>query len=801
MAPSHPAPSVQPVLPGPSQRKQNLACDSCRKRKVRCLRTDKTQICQQCSTKGEECTNHYIDSLTQAKNNKRRKLPNNQVHDTIASKKKKRNPDDSIRSEILRDESQLHSNDQISDHTYIDPDRRRDSSHTILSTYDPGETSRQGSISMTRSGSFESPHHQTHSSSSLQIPNLGTIPVSASVDPSTISFHAGGIACSSTLTEEATQQNMLKYLCSPTIVVDLEYGYNDISSYTQCRNGKSDLWEEQDGQIWHEEPTESHKSLNEETMRDLIDDLLETFFSIVQTRYTTIDSTIFRERFSSPLTHTQGPISHALLAIILAWGARFSDHPMIEADKEECSYRDGEQLKGRQRSRFVSLMVIRAREIAEKTKIFRVPSMESAHSCLLLEHLLGHYQATYISAAVKHIISMGFNSSDEWTKIQDVQLRNEALNVLWLVRMSDVSRAALYRLRPSFSAEDFDVNPTQHAMLSEGAPMMVPLGGSEHNIVDRATWFKIYHTFCSICYTLAKSLWIPSVSSKGIPLGILREFIHSSSIWRDKYLSSVGIPTIWPNNWDFLQAISTCTVDCYYHNLWLIVHKAIQDFGIKEDINANGGGNKFEIDNMKRRIKEEAEHAALRIAALTGVLTENGYLKLDPLIINQPIQSAGLYLASLGRSEYLICVAGLRQYSTIFPCLWDQANQLDNIYRNVNETNILNGLIINNQQSNLQSILSDGMGLGMEIPPRLDLMGSFEDWTGSMAGSHSQFSNSSSTISPHDITITTTNNYSDQGKDSNNVTSQLEVDLGDLANNIHGHTPKDPVNVGHWLGW
>ncbi|WWC60912.1 uncharacterized protein I303_103488 [Kwoniella dejecticola CBS 10117] len=787
-------PSTMPILPGPSQRKQNLACDSCRKRKVRCLRTEKTQICQQCSNKGEECTNHYIDSLAQAKTKKTRKMSNeeNAEAEGQARKTKKRaNPDQGIPITYMEDESRRNRRGQDG--------RAASRDESSFSRYDPGESSRQASMSVSRHNSMDSIQQASYLASSEPY----TAPISQDLFNVSLPL-ATGLHLSPP-TAEIAQKNVVKYLFSPTAVVNLEYGYTDLASLALWKDGKGDLWEEQDGKTWYEEPSEVHKSLDDEGIKDLVEDLIDTFFSMVQPRYTMIDSTIFKERFTSPSRHRLGPISHALLTIVLAYGARFSDHPIIQADKEECALRDGEHLKNRKRSRMVGLMIIRAREIAEINKIFRVANMENIHSCFLLEHLLGRYQTTYLSAAVKHLISLDLNTSAKWTEMQDSELRHEALSLLWIVRMSDSSRAALYRLKPSLSADHFDVDPVEHAMLSEGAPMMQPLGGTEHNIIDQATWFKIHHTYCSISYTLAKSLWIPSISARGIPFTILREFIHSSSIWRDKYLSSIGIPTIWPEHWDFLQAITTCTTDCYYHDLWLVVHKAIQDFGIREEKSPleRNESNKFEIESIKRRVKEEAEHAALRIAALTGVLTENGYLKLDPLIINHPIFSAGEYLASLGRSEYLICVAGLKQYSTVYPALWDQAERLDQIFHDAKKALAL--VLAKDQMLDEHNMSLNSLLAGTGIPPRLDLMGSFEDWTGSIGMGVGSLNHSGlpSIIHANEAGVSNGTLVHD---DANNGLGS--VDGGHGSSNSNGGNDQVNMNVnvgvgevGHWLGW
>jgi hypothetical protein len=63
-----------------------------------------------------------------------------------------------------------------------------------------------------------------------------------------------------------------------------------------------------------------------------------------------------------------------------------------------------------------------------------------------------------------------------------------------------------------------------------------------------------------------------------------------------------------------------------------------------------------------------------------AVLLENGYLRLDPLVLNHPIWLAGCYLAESGRDECRICIAALRQYSVSFGHLWDLADEIESIY-------------------------------------------------------------------------------------------------------------------------
>ena len=59
----------------------------------------------------------------------------------------------------------------------------------------------------------------------------------------------------------------------------------------------------------------------------------------------------------------------------------------------------------------------------------------------------------------------------------------------------------------------------------------------------------------------------------------------------------------------------------YLHTLWLVIERAIKDFGIYE-LKQKAHGNDIKIDDdfeeIRKRIKDEAEHAALRITGLVS---------------------------------------------------------------------------------------------------------------------------------------------------------------------------------------
>jgi hypothetical protein len=113
--------------------------------------------------------------------------------------------------------------------------------------------------------------------------------------------------------------------------------------------------------------------------------LVETYFQICHIRAPLLDPTTFRRKFTNP-HGPEGPPSPALIACVLAWGAKFSEHPLIVADRESCS---AELTGGRKRSRLAQLMACRAMEVLETNKVFRTPSLENLQASLMMVSLGG----------------------------------------------------------------------------------------------------------------------------------------------------------------------------------------------------------------------------------------------------------------------------------------------------------------------------------------------------------------------------------------------------------------------------
>jgi hypothetical protein len=99
--------------------------------------------------------------------------------------------------------------------------------------------------------------------------------------------------------------------------------------------------------------------------------------------------------------------------------------------------------------------------------------------------------------------------------------------------------------------------------------------------------------------------------------------------WRDRFLKQVGVPSNLEKQWDFISAISACASDATFHLMWIVVFDAVDDYGVKEHRRVSHGHdhrNQSHVDpaleerlrEMQIRLVQEAESAALRIAALVG---------------------------------------------------------------------------------------------------------------------------------------------------------------------------------------
>lgn len=64
------------------------------------------------------------------------------------------------------------------------------------------------------------------------------------------------------------QANLVRYMLSPTAVTHHHLGYSDLSSIEGCEAGITDIWEEQGGRVWSDDPSEAHAGLTDVGTRE-----------------------------------------------------------------------------------------------------------------------------------------------------------------------------------------------------------------------------------------------------------------------------------------------------------------------------------------------------------------------------------------------------------------------------------------------------------------------------------------------------------------------------------------------------
>ena len=122
-----------------------------------------------------------------------------------------------------------------------------------------------------------------------------------------------------------------------------------------------------------------HLNLNLPRCRFALD-LVEVFFQIVHTRLPLLNPEQFRSRLQLQPSHipvNTPPLHPALVATVLAWGTKFSEHPLLVADRRRAS---GQSL-------LAKTLVDRARDLAEALKVHRVPTFDHVVISLLIETL------------------------------------------------------------------------------------------------------------------------------------------------------------------------------------------------------------------------------------------------------------------------------------------------------------------------------------------------------------------------------------------------------------------------------
>ncbi|KAF6757465.1 hypothetical protein DFP72DRAFT_989340 [Ephemerocybe angulata] len=395
--------------------------------------------------------------------------------------------------------------------------------------------------------------------------------------------------------------------------------------------------------------------LEDETFRaEFALDLVEVYFQIVHTRLPLLNPAQFRNGLGlqPPGSRSEeSPLHPALVATVLAWGSKFSEHELLVADRKRPSGQ----------SFFAKTLIDRARDLAEALKVHRVPSTDHVVISLLIEPLQSQspedqngYHGFWLTCATRHLLALGINHKTAGTIVF----------AWWMTCLCDAYASAYYRRKPILDDEDYDIDfytagpvsveggDTQNPGPSPREQLEVTI--SEHPMLSLKGYYQAAHSLARTARQISRHLWKPAVDSDGVPFETLLSFSNALNEWRNDYLSAVGVPANYSGTWDFVSAVSSCASDATYH-----------------------------IEAVKRKVADEALHGALRIAGLAGVLTSNGYLRLDPAVMHVSCIQAGTFLARLGRPEVANCIAGLEQYSYSYEEAGDQAREMRKLYEAV----------------------------------------------------------------------------------------------------------------------
>ncbi|KAA1469750.1 hypothetical protein DENSPDRAFT_641934 [Dentipellis sp. KUC8613] len=604
-----PSPSMQSQIHElakslPPPRKQNIACDACRQRKVKCHQIPGQSKCQHCIVKNYPCTHH----AQQATSEKKR----------VASVARRPRP-------------------------------------------------------YSTSNSSQSP---TAVKPSVPSPPIAPQPNS--------SFRKSYPSLHPSVRRNTTFTELLAFLFAPPD------DPSDADPYNQSTYRMSP----------YKDWGELAYKLEDEAFRiEFALDLVEVYFQIVHTRLPFLNPAQFRARLTVNLPQyanqyasatgmgvssvSEDPLHPALVATVIAWGAKFSEHAVLVAGRAQ----NGKQ------SNLAKTLIARAREVAETLKVHRVPVAEHVVIALLIEPLQSQlyedssgFRGFWLQSAIRQLFELQINHKSVISNIQDPEARGTMIFAWWMACLADAYGATYYRRKPQVEDTDYDIDfyTVDPVSLDPDGQMPKP-DPREH--LEFLGYYRAAHALARVARHMSKVLWIPSTDADGVPMEVLRGIIHQLNEWREQYLPHVGVPTNFAAEWDFVSAVSACASDATFHIMWIILFNALDDFGIRELNEAVHMGspgamlpNFHHIEELKRKVLDEALHGALRIAGLAGVLTKNGYLRLDPAVMHVSTNYAGVLLARFGRPEVKSCIEGLEQYSYSYEEGADQAADLRRLY-------------------------------------------------------------------------------------------------------------------------
>lgn len=635
---------------GPS-RKQNVACDSCRARKVKCNRAPGADKCIHCSQKDVPCTSHYIEQLSSARKQKQAQ------RETAVEVGITANAGSSPPAVPRSDGSRYAWPSTGSEH--VGPVLRPSDIETYHAPLPfPHTIGSNGGIE-TRPLKRVKPNP----SSVAPLESLAPLPPTKG-PPRPL----------------ATLDHLLEYLLSPNLARSVPLGYIDRREYLPLQPTNVAY-----NAVLQQAPTSSHlRLMRESDRRDLANDLIETYFQIVQIRMPFVRAHLFKRRYDNP-GGPEGPNSNLSIAMVLAWGARFSEHPIIVQDRIESS---AGLPNGRKRSRLVLLLTMRYQWIMDHEGADKVVSLDNMIAQCSMGALRGADPQINVIAyrtAASCALALRYNTQEGIESIPDSKARSFAVYAFWLLTESATSATMYRRARPALFDGDWDFD-LQQFDTSNNWGTDVQLWGRT-SVMDWLVYQEAFDDLFRNFRQIQSQWWRPRCLKEGLPVSDIKIFTDELTSWKERYLAQAGVPAIWPPTWDFAAAVAACTVDIVFHSTWPVIAEAVSDYGIREIKMMDRGDplslgkdpmeTRIECSRARDRVEQEALHASLRIAALAAVLAVNNYLRLDPFILAHAITAAGRFLAKHGRHEVSSIISGLRDIGVVFYECYDLADEIE----------------------------------------------------------------------------------------------------------------------------
>ncbi|KAG8743584.1 hypothetical protein FRC10_011731 [Ceratobasidium sp. 414] len=333
-----------------------------------------------------------------------------------------------------------------------------------------------------------------------------------------------------------------------------------------------------------------------------------------------------------------------------------TEHPIIVHDRQ--SNKDKSSMLARS-------LVRKAREVAEADRVFRIATPDNVLICLLLEPLQSQmptdpdgFHGFWLNAGIRHMLELHINYKVGTIATNDSKGASIVMS-WWMACLADGFSSAYFRFKPVLDDDDYNIQA-----------------------LSNSTFLASSETLGIACEVrrMSRILWTPAVAEQGIPAKVIQDVMARLNRWRDGYLNAVGVPSNFEADWNFVAAVSA-----FLSQVAGDTTDAVEDFGIRDlQRGSDPSGINADIESLQATLAGEAIHSALRIAALTGVLTTNGYLRLDPNVLHYSTYAAGLLLARQGRPEAVNCITGLRQYAFAYEEAHIQADELESILAAVN---------------------------------------------------------------------------------------------------------------------